>query len=213
MCSVIVGNIAISVLIILLYLVYYGVELYYVDNSNKTEYLLSIFLALCINIAIILCISLGFLLFNDLSGKDSLLLKYIQLVANVVYILSLVAFQISIHRFKKDSKLYQKIAEYFDVDLEELVDDFVDLDSRNNKVVREKFKRLRKLLKMSKYFDTLEARQEFLNDIVEKEIDKFIRQMDERSAEIQKENEEKHNQTLIKDKELLKQFKEIYDED
>lgn len=66
---------------------------------------------------------------------------------------------------------------------------------------------------MSKNFDTLEARQEFLNDIVEKEIDKFIRQMDERSAEIQKENEEKHNQTLIKDKELLKQFKEIYDED
>lgn len=212
MCNVIVSNIVISILIILLYLVCYGVELYYVDKSDKTDYLLNIILVICINTAIVLCISLGFSLFNDLSSKDSLLLKYIQLIVNIMYIMPFVAFQISVCRFKKDSKLYQKIEEYFDIELEELVDDFVDLDSRNNKFVREKLKRLRKLLKMSKYFDTLEARQEFLNSIVEKEIDKFIHQMSERSAEIQKENEEKHNQTLIKDKELLKQFKKIYNE-
>lgn len=117
------------------------------------------------------------------------------------------------YRFKKDCKLYQKIKAYFDIDLNELVDDFIDLDSRNNKVAREKLKRLRKLFKMSKYFDTDEAKQEYLNDIVEKELDNFINLMNERSAEIHKENEEKHNQTLIKDKELLKQFKKIYNED
>lgn len=127
--------------------------------------------------------------------------------------LSFVVFHIYAHRYKKDCKLYQKIKVYFDIDLEELVDDFIDLDSCNNKVVREKLKHLRKLFKMSKYFDTDEAKQEFFNEIVEKEIDKFIHQIDERSTEIHKENEEKHNQTLIKDKELLKQFKKIYDED
>lgn len=213
MCSVIVSNIVIIVLLVLLYFAYYGILQFGSNISDTEDRLMYICLAFCVNTAIILCIALSFSMYGSLSDKDGLLLKFIQFTVNVVYVLSLVVFHIYAHRCKKDCKLYQKIKEYFDIDLEELVDDFVDLDSRNNKVVREKLKRVRKLLKMSKYFDTLEARQEFLNDIVEKEIDKFIRQMDERSAEIQKENEEKHNQTLIKDKELLKQFKEIYDED
>lgn len=213
MCSVIVSNIAISVLIILLYLVYYGIVQFGVDISDTDDYLMNAFSVFLIKVAIILSITLSFSIYDSLSDKDGLLLKFIQFTANVVYVLSFVVFHIYVHRFKKDYKLYQKIKAYFDIDLNELVDDFIDLDSRNNKVAREELKHLRKLFKMSKYFDTLEARQEFLNDIVEKEIDKFIRQMDERSAEIQKENEEKHNQTLIKDKELLKQFKKIYNED
>ena len=213
MCSIIASNIIISVLMILLYLVHYAIVQSGVSISDTGEYLMYAFLTFLIKVAIILCIALSFSIYDSLSDKDGLLLKYIQLIVNVAYVLSFAAFQIYTRRFKKDSKMYQKIKEYFDINLKELVDDFVDLDSCNNKVVREKLKHLRKLFKMSKYFDTDEAKQEFFNEIVEKEIDKFIHQIDERSAEIHKENEEKHNQTLIKDKELLKQFKKIYNED
>ena len=213
MCSIIASNIIISVLIILLYLVYYAIVQSGVSISDTDEYLIYTFLTFLIKVAIILGIALSFSIYGSLSDKDGLLLKFIQFIVNAVYILSFAAFQIYVYRFKKVCKLYQRIDVYFDIDLKELVDDFVDLDSRNNKVVREKLKRLRKLFKMSKYFDTDEAKQEFFNEIVEKELDKFIHQIDERSAEIHKENEEKHNQTLIKDKELLKQFKKIYDED
>lgn len=213
MCSIIVGNIVISVLIILLYLVQYATVQSYVDIPDTDDYLMYAFSVFLIKVAIILSIASSFGIYGDLSDKDGLLLKFIQFTVNVVYVLSFVVFHIYVYRFKKDCKLYQKIKAYFDIDLKELVDDFIDLDSRNNKVAREKLKHLRKLFKMSKYFDTDEAKQEFLNEIVEKEIDKFIHQIDERSAEIHKENEEKHNQTLIKDKELLKQFKKIYNED
>jgi hypothetical protein len=214
MCSVIVGNIVISVLMILLYLVHYGiVQSGVVDICGTDDYLMYAFSIFLIKVAIILSITLSFSIYDGLSDKDGLLLKYIQFIIISVYVLSFVVFHICVYRFKKDCKLYQKIKAYFDIDLEELVDDFVDLDSRNNKVAREKLKRLRKLFKMSKYFDTDEAKQEFLNEIVEKELDNFINLMNERSAKIHKENEEKHNQTLIKDKELLKQFKKIYGED
>lgn len=212
MCSIIVGNIAISVLIILLYLAYYGMVHFGVNMSGieRSIYTLLVF---CINTAIILCIALSFNIYDGLSDKDRLLLKYIQFIIISAYMLSFIVFHICAHRFKKVCKLYQRIEVYFDIDLNKLVDDFIDLDSRNNKVAREKLKHLRKLFKMSKYFDTDEAKQEYLNDIVEKEIDNFINLMDEQSAKIQKENEEKHNQALIKDRELLIQFKKIYDED
>lgn len=212
MCSIIVGNIVISVLMILLYLVYDAIVQSSVDISDTDDYLMYAFSIFLINVAIILCIALSFSIYYSLSDKDGLLLEFIQLTVNVVYILLFAAFQIYIRRFKKVCKLYRRIKVYFDIDLKELVDDFVNLDKHNNKVAREKLKRLRKLLKMSKYFDTDEAKQEFLNEIVEKELDNFINLMNERSAEIYKENEEKHNQTLTKDKELLKQFKKIYDE-
>lgn len=213
MCSVIVSNIVIIVLLVLLYFAYYGIVQFGVDISDTDDYLMYAFSVFLIKAAIILSIALSFNIYDSLSDKDGLLLKFIQFTVNVVYVLSFVVFHIYVYRFKKDCKLYQKIKAYFDIDLNELVDDFIDLDSRNNKVAREKLKRLRKLLKMSKYFDTDEAKQEYLNDIVEKEIDNFINLMDEQSAKIQKENEEKYNQTLIKDKELLKQFKKIYNED
>jgi hypothetical protein len=213
MCSIIVGNIVISVLIILLYLVQYAIVQSYVDISDTDDYLMYAFSVFLIKVAIILSIALSFGIYGDLSDKDGLLLKYIQFIIISVYVLSFVVFHIYVYRFKNDCKLCQKIKAYFDIDLKELVNDFVNLDRCNNKVAREELKRLRKLFKMSKYFDTDEAKQEFLNEIVEKEIDKFIHQIDERSAEIHKENEEKHNQTLIKDKELLKQFKKIYNED
>lgn len=213
MCSVIVSNIIISTLIILLYLMCYTIVQSSVSISDTDEYLIYVFSIFLIKVAIILCIALSFNIYSSLSDKDGLLLKFIQFTVNVVYVLSLIVFQIYAHRFKKDCKLYQKIEVHFDIDLKELVDDFVNLDKHNNKVAREKLKRLRKLLKMSKYFDTDEAKQEFLNEIVEKELDNFINLMNERSAKIHKENEEKHNRTLIKDKELLKQFKKIYSED
>lgn len=213
MCSIIVGNIVISVFMILMYLAYYGMVQFGVDISDIEDRLMYTCLVFCVNTTIILCIALSFSIYGSLSGKDGLLLKHIQLIVNVAYILAFAAFQIYICRFKKACKLYQRIKEYFDINLSELVDDFVNLDSRHNKVAREELKHLRKLFKVSKYFDTDEAKQEYLNDIVEKEIDTFINLMDEQSAKIQKENEEKHNQTLIKDRELLKQFKKIYNED
>lgn len=213
MCSIIVVNIIISVLMILLYYAYYGMLQFGSNISDTEDRLMYICLVFCINTAIILCIALSFNIYGSLSDKDGLLLKFIQFTVNVVYVLSLVVFHIYAHRFKKDCKLYQKIKVYFDIDLTELVDDFVDLDSRHNKVARKELKHLRKLFKVSKYFDTDEVKQVYLNDIVEKEIDNFINLMDEQSAKIQKENEEKHNQTLVKDRELLKQFKKIYNED
>lgn len=213
MCSVIVSNIVIIVLLVLLYFAYYGMLQFGSDMSDTEDRLMYMCLVFCVNTAIILCIALSFSIYGSLSDKDGLLLKFIQFTVNVVYVLSLVVFHMCAHRFKKVCKLYQRIEVYFDIDLKELVNDFIDLDSRNNKVAREKLKRLRKLFKLSKHFDTDEAKQEFLNEIVEKELDNFINLMNERSAEIHKENEEKHNQTLIKDKELLKQFKKIYNED
>lgn len=194
-------------------MVQYAIVQSCVDISDTDDYLMYAFSVFLIKVAIILSIALSFGIYDDLSDKDGLLLKYIQFIIISVYVLSFVVFHIYVYRFKKDCKLYQKIKVYFDIDLKELVNDFVNLDRCNNKVAREKLKRLRKLFKMSKYFDTDEAKQEFLNEIVEKELDNFINLMNEQSAEIHKENEEKHNQTLIKDKELLKQFKKIYNED
>lgn len=94
MCSIIVGNIVIIVLLVLLYFAYYGMLQFGSDISDIEDRLMYICLVFCINTAIILYIALSFNIYDSLSDKDGLLLKFIQFTVNVVYVLSLVVFHI-----------------------------------------------------------------------------------------------------------------------